>query len=168
MIGFSARVHPDDRAYVEERWSAAQAGVPGDIQFRVVVAGEPRWVHARADVQLDASGKLVSGIGTLQDITAAKRKAAEQRFFSDLGAVLGETLDYERTLTNLAHLSVREIADVCIIDIAEAESKVTRVCAMCGPGRPLDLRRARADGARSRRAVRDGGDHRDPALEPGA
>ena len=128
---FFSRVHPDDRAYVEARWDATRRGIPYDIQFRILSNGEPRWAHAKAEVQLDASGQVVGGIGTLQDITDATRRETEQRFLADLGVVLSETLDYDRMLMNLAELVVREVADFCIIDIGDPGGRITRVRAAC-------------------------------------
>ncbi|HTR54621.1 MAG TPA: ATP-binding protein [Kofleriaceae bacterium] len=128
---FFSRVHPDDRAFVVERWAAAAAGEPYDIEFRVITDGAPRWVHAKADVEVDVNGNPVSGIGTLQDVTAAKRAEIEQRFLADLGAVLSETLDLDRLLANLGDLVVREVADFCVIDVAQRDGKLTRARASC-------------------------------------
>lgn len=36
---FLGTVHPDDRAYVHEKWSAALRGEPYDIEHRIVVGG---------------------------------------------------------------------------------------------------------------------------------
>jgi PAS domain S-box-containing protein len=53
------------------------------------------------------------------DITERKRVENEQRFLSDVGAVLTSTLDYEDTLKNIAQLAVRDLADFCIVDVVE-------------------------------------------------
>ncbi|MDP2751795.1 MAG: PAS domain S-box protein [Rhodocyclaceae bacterium] len=70
---FLACVHPDDRAYVHERWSAALTGEPYDIEHRVIANGQTIWVNERADLQFDAKGKLIGGIGITMDITERKR-----------------------------------------------------------------------------------------------
>jgi len=46
----------------------------------------------------------------------AERRAA---FFAEASALLGESLDYEQVLKQLARLSVRERADWCMIDLIE-------------------------------------------------
>lgn len=74
--GFLACVHPDDRAFVEAHWAAALHGEPYAIEHRIVVGGETRWVYEVAELQRDGAGNAVSGIGTVQDITA--RKCVEQ------------------------------------------------------------------------------------------
>ena len=72
-------VHPDDRAAVDARWQAALRGEPFDLEHRIVVAGEVRWVRERAAFEFDAQGALASGLGTAQDITARKRMEAALR-----------------------------------------------------------------------------------------
>ncbi|MGB0128837.1 MAG: PAS domain S-box protein, partial [Rhodocyclaceae bacterium] len=45
---FLSCVHPEDRERVNREWSAALQGAPYDIEHRIVVAGEERWVRERA------------------------------------------------------------------------------------------------------------------------
>src|SRR5262249_914803 len=53
-----------------------------------------------------------------------------QRFLADVGAVLTSTLDYEDTLRNIAQLAVRDLADLCIIDVVEEGGKAARLKVM--------------------------------------
>jgi diguanylate cyclase (GGDEF)-like protein/PAS domain S-box-containing protein len=69
---FLDRVHPDDRAYVDRTWQAALQGASYDIEHRIVVAGQVKWIREQADLSFDAEGQLVWGIGTAQDITEHK------------------------------------------------------------------------------------------------
>src|SRR5215471_2877972 len=71
------------------------------------------------------------------DITERKRadqalrlSEAEQRFLADVGAVLTSTLDYEDTLRNIAQLAVRDLADLCIIDVVEEGGRAARLKVM--------------------------------------
>ena len=73
---FLGAIHPDDRAYVHEKWSAAQRGEPYDIEHRIVVGDAVKWVRERAELEFDAAGTLQGGFGTTQDIT--ERKEYEQ------------------------------------------------------------------------------------------
>ena len=75
--GFLARVHPEDRALIARAWQEATAGKPYDVEHRIVVAGDIRWVRERAELEFDEAGQPRTGIGTVQDITA--RKEAEMR-----------------------------------------------------------------------------------------
>ncbi|MBI4914211.1 MAG: PAS domain S-box protein [Acidobacteria bacterium] len=72
---FLAAVHPDDRASVDRSWQAALRGEPYEIEHRIVVGEEVRWVRERAELEIDSRGSILGGFGTVQDITA--RKAAE-------------------------------------------------------------------------------------------
>jgi PAS domain S-box-containing protein len=66
-------VHPDDREFANRSWAAALDGEPYDIDYRIVIGGEVRWVREKAEVEFDEEGKPVRGIGTIQDITERKR-----------------------------------------------------------------------------------------------
>ena len=65
----------------------------------------------------------------LQRANEQLRQAYRQdRFLADAGATLAAaTLDYEETLTSVARLSVREFADLCIIDLIEESGEVRRL-----------------------------------------
>jgi PAS domain S-box-containing protein len=74
---FLARVHPEDRRYVDEAWMAALHGEPYDIEHRILVAGEIKWVRERAELEFDSQGTLLGGFGTVQDITSRKQAEAQ-------------------------------------------------------------------------------------------
>ncbi len=69
---FLTKVHPEDREHVQQAWTSALKGSPYDIEHRIIVDGEPRWVREMAQVQFDDKGNAVEGIGTVQDITERK------------------------------------------------------------------------------------------------
>ena len=89
---FLATVHPEDRTAVDQAWKEALLGAPYEIEHRILVGQELRWVRERAQLQFDADGKAIRGIGTVQDIT--ERRAADE--------VLRERAD----LLNLTHDTV--------------------------------------------------------------
>ncbi|MFN3544706.1 MAG: EAL domain-containing protein [Thiobacillus sp.] len=74
---FLACVHPEDRDAVDQAWRAALAGAPYQIEHRIVVDGKVRWVAEQAELQFDAAGRVVAGVGSVQDIT--ERKEIEQK-----------------------------------------------------------------------------------------
>jgi PAS domain S-box-containing protein len=75
-------VHPDDRAYVHEKWSAALRGEPYDIEHRIIAHGEVRWVNERAELRFTPEGRLIGGIGIAQDITARKQNEEMLNLFA--------------------------------------------------------------------------------------
>ncbi len=70
---FLDRVHPADRESVHNAWSAALHGAPYDIEHRIVVGGDVKWVRERAQLEFTKEAKATSGIGTVQDVTERKR-----------------------------------------------------------------------------------------------
>jgi PAS domain S-box-containing protein len=76
--------------------------------------------------KLDVGGKRIMTI-SLRDITDQKRVEREQEFLADVGAVLNSTLDYEETLTNIAQMAVRDLADFCGVDIVDQDGTVRRL-----------------------------------------
>jgi|GEM_PF-330904 len=66
-------VHPDDRFAVDSEWQKALQGLPYQVEHRIVVGSEIRWVEARAELEFDGQGKCLNAIGTVQDITERKR-----------------------------------------------------------------------------------------------
>ncbi|NTV94683.1 MAG: PAS domain S-box protein [Thiobacillus sp.] len=91
---FLACVHPDDRAYVDRMWSAALRGEPYDIEHRLLVDGQVKWVREKAELEFGADGNLLGGFGTTQDITDTKAaeqalRVSEERF--QLAAEIGRS-----------------------------------------------------------------------------
>jgi hypothetical protein len=74
---FLGLVHPADVTLVDTAWRAALAGVPYDLEHRLLVDGEVKWVRERAFLEFDDAGELLGGFGTTQDVTELKR-AQEQ------------------------------------------------------------------------------------------
>jgi PAS domain S-box-containing protein len=76
---FLSTVHPDDREYVDTKWKAGLRGEPYDIEHRIVVDGQVKWVRERAELEFDKEGVLLGGFGTVQDITELRKAAEELR-----------------------------------------------------------------------------------------
>ncbi len=74
---FLSRVHPEDRTIVNDAWKAALRGEPYNIEHRILVLGEVKWVRELAELEFSRDGEPVSAIGTVQDIT--ERKASDER-----------------------------------------------------------------------------------------
>jgi len=76
---FLSSVHSEDREYVDHKWTAALRGEPYDIEHRIIVDDEVKWVRERAELEFDSKGELKGGFGTVQDITERKRIENELR-----------------------------------------------------------------------------------------
>ncbi len=66
------KIHPEDGHKVREDWSRMLAGGAHDLEYRLIVDGEIRWTHVRAEAERDESGRILRVAGVTQDITARK------------------------------------------------------------------------------------------------
>ncbi len=69
---FLSNVHPDDRQFVDQQWMSALKGHPYDVEHRIVVGGQIKWVREKAELEFDDRGAFKGGFGTSQDITERK------------------------------------------------------------------------------------------------
>ena len=74
---FLNQVHPDDRDYVNKEWNAALKNKPYDIEHRLVLGKQVKWVREKADIEFDDKGNAIKAIGFTQDITKQKKSEAE-------------------------------------------------------------------------------------------
>ena len=109
---FLTIIHPDDRAYVEEKVGEAyQNGQPFDYFHRIVRPdGEERVIQARGRPIHDQAGHIIKLYGTAQDMTKQKeselqlaRTVRHLTTMLELGQAVTSTLDvaalYEKVLT---------------------------------------------------------------------
>jgi PAS domain S-box-containing protein len=76
----------------------------------------------------EANAKLEGANEALRDsVTDERRREDEEKFLAEVGSDLARTLDYEETLSNVAHLAVRELADFCAIDVVEDDGNASRL-----------------------------------------
>jgi PAS domain S-box-containing protein len=85
---FLGVVHPQDRDFVDQKWSAALRGEPYDIEHRVVVGDAVKWVREVAELEFDDRGELLGAFGTTQDITPRKRQEERLRLLSEIASQL--------------------------------------------------------------------------------
>ena len=70
---FLATAHPEDREYVDQKWTAALRGEPYDMEHRIIVGDKVKWVREKAELEFDSQGALLGGFGTVQDTTERKQ-----------------------------------------------------------------------------------------------
>lgn len=141
---FASTLHPDDRERVLNDWDEAVAGASYDIEHRIVVDGEIRWVRDRAIIERDAEGRAITGIGTTQDIT--ERKQAETKILEaheELQELL-DTANQSRQIM-LGVIEDQQRAEVLLHQLnEELENKVAV--------RTADLEQARLDAEQANHA----------------
>ncbi len=69
---FLNAVHPADRELVDATWQDALTGKPYDIEHRIIVDRNVKWVRELAELEFDEHGALLGGFGTSEDITDIK------------------------------------------------------------------------------------------------
>ena len=138
---FLAMVHPEDRDGVDRAWQLALRGAPYDIEHRIVVRGELKWVRERAQLELDQAGNATGGVGTVQDITARKRAEAEihrvsrtNRALSRCNEALIRATDESTLLQQICEVAVQEAGyRLCWVGRAEQdEGRTVRPIARAG------------------------------------
>lgn len=94
FAAYLERVHPEDRARVEEAVSAAyRRGIPFSLHHRVRLAnGVIRAMQAQGTVETDGQGNVVRIVGTSQDITMQKEIDEELRRSEALYRAMAENL----------------------------------------------------------------------------
>jgi PAS domain S-box-containing protein len=128
-LTFQAITHPDDLH--------AGLALEGQLYRGTIPRYQKETRYVRKDGQIvDArlSGSIVRGrageplyyIAQVEDITEQKRIEQEQKFLAELGPVLATTLDYEETLSRLTQIAVRDLADLCIIDLVDDDGELRR------------------------------------------
>lgn len=142
---FLSTVHPLDMEFVTKSWLSALQGKPYDIEHRIVVGSETKWVRERAELDFHEDGTLRGGFGSTQDITERKRteaalSASESRFRLAMEAVAGVVYDWDRhTGSTYWSTGLRRI-----FGLAELDAKLSR--RWWGDNvHPDDLRRIRKE-----------------------
>jgi PAS domain S-box-containing protein len=123
-------LHLDDVPAVQVAWRNARASEAAfEIAARFRRAdGIYRWHLIRAAPAVDARGALVEWIGTATDIDDRTRAEDGLRFLADATTALSESLEYRRTLSDVAALTARTIADWCVIDLLAHDRSPPWLC----------------------------------------
>lgn len=85
---FLNRVHPEDREKVMQHYEEAKKSGVYDIEYRLVIGGQIRWVHGKANF-IRENNEAIRVIGFTQDITEKKTHQLAQLRSGQLSA-LGE------------------------------------------------------------------------------
>ncbi|SIR28803.1 PAS domain S-box-containing protein/diguanylate cyclase (GGDEF) domain-containing protein [Aromatoleum tolulyticum] len=96
-------VHPEDREMVRKAWKRVIAGEPFDIEHRVLLDGEVRWVHEIAE-RIALPGEPPRCVGTVEDVTERRLTEARMReamvvFSASSQGIM--TMDAQGTITSV-------------------------------------------------------------------
>jgi len=82
-------IHPSDTQKVDNAWKSALQGEDYNIEHRVLVNNELKWVREHAKLEVDYAGKLLAGIGTVQDITEQKLYETKLEILANYDSLTG-------------------------------------------------------------------------------
>jgi len=93
---FEDMVLPQDKDLQSSDATRREGSAPLDVEYRIRVPGYGvRWIARNASFRYDEAGRPVKMIGTVRDVTAAKREAARVQALLDLGDRLQDLSDVE-------------------------------------------------------------------------
>ncbi|HET8884452.1 MAG TPA: ATP-binding protein [Candidatus Saccharimonadales bacterium] len=126
---FIDAIHPDDRARSHQLiMGAVKDCSVYENEFRTINnEGDVRWVVARGQVETDEHNQPVRFPGVTIDITERKNNENRLGFLTKASAQFAATLDYKKTLSNIAAMVVPDMADWCTIDLLDDNGQLQQV-----------------------------------------
>ena len=91
------------------------------IRFRVRGRSDQRFSRVRAIPIRDRAGRLEQVVNFFREVTDQTREEQQHSFLLRAADTLSSSLDYEKTLSTVANLSVPVLADWCGIDLADGD-----------------------------------------------
>jgi PAS domain S-box-containing protein len=89
--------------------------------------GEEHWRVTKASGVYDREGNVKLVVNVIEDITEVKRAELTQRMLARAGELLASSLDYERTLQQVAELAVPQLADWCAVSLPDGHGFIRSV-----------------------------------------
>ena len=122
-------LHPGDRPLLSGQWlKSLESGEPLEVAVRIQRAdGDYRWHLVRAVPVRVERGRITGWVGTCTDVDDAKRAEESLRLMADATARLDEPLDLVETARAAAAVSVRGLADWCLIDVLATDGTMSRL-----------------------------------------
>ena len=94
---------------------------------RTTPSGETRTFHTVKSPISDTEGRVVELVAVSRDVTERKRELDAQKLLARASAILGASIDYEKTLANVARATVPTFADWSAVDVLDADGNLQRL-----------------------------------------
>ena len=89
--------------------------------------GSWQWVRIKASPLLDSEGRVTAAVNVSEEVTEVKEAELGQRLLAEAGATLATSLDYEKTLQDVARLAVPGFADWCGVELVGPDGGLDQV-----------------------------------------
>jgi len=110
------------------RLFAGETPEPLLVRNIVRASGEERWLIVRCSPVLDPdTAEILYAVNVFENITEVKRQQLMESFMAEASRVLASSMDYAETLTQIARLTVPQIADWCAVDVLGERGEIERV-----------------------------------------
>lgn len=121
----------EHREKVRRALSEARSGRSGRFEgYRPTTKGRPKWWDVVVTPVLDEAGDPDRLLAAARDITDRKRAEDAVRYVAEASFVVTESLDYQETVSNVVKVLVPDLADWCVIDIAQEDGSL-EMAAIC-------------------------------------
>ena len=81
--------------------------------------GHVGWRLLKAALLRDQEGEVIAAVTVIENVTAVKSAELRMRVLAESGRLLASSLDYQRTLSNVANVAVPTLADLCMVDLVD-------------------------------------------------
>ncbi len=138
---------PNEQEQVRALFERRQLGVSDQFDMRFRRAdGAAIWTIVSAAPVSDAHGAFAGSLAMVTDISSRKRAEEADAFLVDAAGILASSLDYEKTLAEVADLAASRVGDWCQIGLKSEDGEL-RIVAVShrNPARAEMARRLAAD-----------------------
>jgi PAS domain S-box-containing protein len=116
------------QAHVVLRMAVDQGRVE-DEGWRIRKDGSRFWANVVVTALRDPHGKLVGFAKVSRDLSERKRREDARTFLDRATVTLASSLDVSETLAGAARLAVPELADCCLVDLANDRGRLAQAAA---------------------------------------
>ncbi|HUE75497.1 MAG TPA: GAF domain-containing protein [Chloroflexota bacterium] len=127
LRGQTPAIHFGDQAFAEIGQVLSQSGRYFGESVSRTKDGRLLDVELSAFSVRDGAGEFLCHVGVKRDVTERKRTERAQRLLTEAGNVLANSLDHEKTLSNVARLMVPALADWCVVHMFDTDGQLRRV-----------------------------------------
>ena len=135
---------PAERAEVSAGLARLMSGQAEGYRAEGRLRGGAAWVELTVSLLRDEQGEPQRFIVAVVNATERRRDEQRQRFLTQAAETLLSSLDYQRTVAQVAQLAVPGFADACAVDLAVDDGGVRELTSV-----PGDFREERAQAAES-------------------